>query len=149
MADSDVTTTRRDDRVRPLTRGVALAIIPFLLVGFAVLYPWPAGAGRLFAWPIKPTITAMMLGSAYLGGAYFFLRVATTTRWHTVKGGFLPVATFAALLGVATAVHWDRFNHSHLAFWLWTGLYFSTPFLIFAVWGTNRRPDPTGTARTA
>jgi hypothetical protein len=52
-------------------------------------------------------MTAMMLGSAYLSGAYFFLRVFGGTRWHEVKTAFLAVTVFATLLGVATVVHWD------------------------------------------
>lgn len=130
-----------DDRVRPLTRGVSLAIIPFLVVAFAVLYPFPHDTGRLFAWPIKPTFTPMILGSVYIGGAYFFLRAATARQWHTVKGGFVPVGTFATLMGVTTILHWNKFNHSHLAFWLWAGLYFTTPFLVFWVWWANRAHD--------
>ncbi len=133
--------TERDDRVLPLTRGVSLVIIPFLVVAFGVLYPWPHDTGRLFAWAIKPTITSMILGSVYLGGAYFFLRAATARHWHTIKGGFIPVGTFATLMGVATIAHWNRFSHSHAAFWLWAGLYFTTPFLIFWVWWANRRHD--------
>lgn len=131
----------RDDRVLPLTRWVALAIIPFLVVAFAVLYPFPGDTGRLFAWPVKPAITPMILGSVYLGGAYFFARAATASHWHTVKGGFIPVGTFATLMGVATIVHWDKFSHSRPAFWLWAGLYFTTPLLIFGIWWANRRHD--------
>ena len=42
MAETPVTrTTGRDDRVRPVTRVVAMAIVPFLAVAFSVLYPWP------------------------------------------------------------------------------------------------------------
>ncbi len=130
-----------DDRVLPLTRGVSLAIIPFLVVAFFVLYPWPHDTGRLFAWAIRPTITPMILGAVYLGGAYFFLRAATAKQWHTVKGGFIPVGTFATLMGVATIIHWGKFSHSHIAFWLWAGLYFTTPFLIFWVRLANRRHD--------
>jgi hypothetical protein len=138
-------TTERDDRVRPVTRVVAAAIVPFLAVAFAVLYPWPGDTGRLFAWEIKSPVTSMVLGSVYLGGAYFFVRAALAKSWHTVKGGFVPVGIFATLMAVATIVHWDRFIHSHLAFWLWAGLYFSTPFLIFGVWWVNRRDDaPSG-----
>src|SRR3954452_692349 len=101
-----------DDRVLPVTRVVAAAIIPFLLLAFAVLYFWPSDTGRLFAWPIKPPLTAMVLASVYLGGAYFFLRAARASSWHTIKAGFPPVATFAGLLGIATLVHWDKFSHS-------------------------------------
>jgi drug/metabolite transporter (DMT)-like permease len=49
------------------------------------------------------------------------------------------VALFATLLGVATVIHWDRFNHQHFAFWLWTGLYFTAPFLVVLAYVANRR----------
>lgn len=135
----------RDDRVLPLTRCVSLVIIPFLAVAFFVLVPWPGDTGRLFAWDIKPALTAMVLGSVYLGGAYFFFRVVRAKQWHTVKGGFVPVGTFATLMGVATIVHWDKFLHAHVAFWLWAGLYFTTPFLVFFVFLANRKHDAPAT----
>ena len=77
-------------------------------------------------------MTPMVLASAYLGGCYFFVRVLRERRWASVKSGFLAVALFAALLGVATILHWDRFNHGHVAFWLWVGLYLTAPFLVIA-----------------
>src|SRR3954452_7133451 len=136
-----MTVRERDDQVLPLTRGVAAAIVPFLVVAFAVLYPLPGDTGRLFAWHIRSTLTAMLLASAYLGGAYFFVRVAAARSWRSVKGGFAPVGVFASLLGIATVLHWSTFNHRHLAFWLWAGLYFSTPLLVFWVYARNRRQD--------
>ena len=57
----------------------------------------------------------MVLGSVYLGGAYFFVRVVGASAWHTVAGGFVPVGTFATLMGVTTIVHWDRFLHDNVA----------------------------------
>ena len=131
----------RDDRVLPATRALSIVIIPFLLVAFVVLFIFPDDTKRLFAWPIKPRMTPMVLGSVYLGGAYFFLRAARAKQWHQVKAGFVPVGTFATLMGIATVVHWDKFTHDHLAFWLWAGLYFTTPFLVFAVWAANRGHD--------
>jgi hypothetical protein len=131
-----------DDRVLGLTRAVAWFVAPFLVVGFAVLWPVPTDTGALFAWRITSTVMAMTLGAAYLGGAYFFVRAARATRWHTIKGGFLPVTVFATLLGIATVLHWDKFNHRHVAFWLWTGLYFSTPLLVALVYLRNRRHEP-------
>jgi hypothetical protein len=128
-----------DDRVLRTTRTVAAVIIPFLVLAFVVLDGWPRDTARLFAWPIKPPLTPMLLGSVYLGGAYFFARAVPATRWHTIKGGFPPVATFATLMGIATTLHWEKFSHSHVAFWLWAGLYFTTPFLIAGVWIVNRR----------
>ncbi len=129
----------RSDRVLLSTRVLAAAIIPFLVLAFLVLVPWPTDTRRLFAWEIKPTMSPMVLGSVYLGGAYFFLRVVRATRWHTVAGGFVPVTAFAMLMGITTLLHWQRFLHGNVAFWLWVALYFSTPFLVFAVFIRNQR----------
>jgi hypothetical protein len=137
------------DRVLLSTRILAAVIIPFLVLAFFVLVPWPTDTKRLFAWEIKPTMSPMVLGSVYLGGAYFFARVVFARRWHTVAGGFVPVGTFATLMGVTTILHWHKFLHGNVAFWLWVGLYFSTPLLVFAVFVRNQRefdatPDSSG-----
>lgn len=79
MVDQERT---RSDRVLLSTRVLAAAIVPFLVLAFAVLVPWPTDTKRLFAWEITPTMSAMVLGSVYLGGAYFFLRVLRAPRWH-------------------------------------------------------------------
>lgn len=129
----------RDDRILGYTRSLSLFIAPFLLVAFVVLYPFPGETQRLFAWTIQPTMTPMVLASAYLGGFYFFVRVLRERRWASVKAGLLSVALFASLLGLATLIHWDRFNHGHVAFWLWAGLYFTAPFLVMGAWLANRR----------
>jgi hypothetical protein len=136
------TTPQRDDHVYRFTRVLAVIIIPFLIVAWGILYLLPDRTGELFAWPIKPSMTAMMLASAYLGGVYFFVRVALTRQWHIIKVGFPPVIMFASLLGVATLLHWDRFTHDHVSFFTWTALYFTTPFLVFGAWWFNRRTDP-------
>ncbi|SOD70429.1 hypothetical protein SAMN05892883_0129 [Jatrophihabitans sp. GAS493] len=134
------------DRVLPATRVLAAVIIPFLLLAFLVLVPWPSDTKRLFAWAIKPSMSAMVLGSVYLGGAYFFVRVLGEPRWHCVAGGFLPVATFAGLMAITTILHWSRFIHGNLAFWLWIGLYFTTPLLVLAVFLRNQREYGPGDA---
>jgi len=129
------------DAVLPLTRWLALVIIPFLVVAAALLYIWPNNTDQTFAWAIKPSMTAMMLAAAYMGGIVFFVQVLRARSWHSIKVGFLPVTAFAGLLGIATILHWDRFNHSHISFFTWTALYFTTPFLVFGVWLRNRKFD--------
>jgi hypothetical protein len=131
--------TVRDDAVLPATRVLSIGIVPFLVVAFAVLYVFPEDTDRLFAWTITSTMTAMVLGAVYLGGAYFFVRAATARAFHPLNAGFAAVTTFATLMGVTTILHWDKFNHDHVAFWLWVGLYFTTPFLVAGVWLANRR----------
>jgi hypothetical protein len=80
-----------DDRVLVYTRVVSLCIVPFLVAGFVILYLFPQHTARLWAWPLHPTMTAMVLASAYLGGAYFFVRAALERRWHVLSPGFLSV----------------------------------------------------------
>ncbi|WP_460458891.1 hypothetical protein [Angustibacter peucedani] len=129
----------RDDRVLRYTRGVSLFIVPFLLGAWVILYVFPRRTAQLWAWPIAARMSSMVLASAYLGGAYFFLRVLRERRWHSIGTGFVAVTVFASLLGVATVVHWDRFSHGHLTFWLWAALYFTAPFLVLGAWVANRR----------
>jgi hypothetical protein len=132
----------RSDRVLPTSRILGAAIVPFLVVAFLVLYPRPTDTQDWFAWTIRPTMTPMVLGSAYLGGAWFFVRVVRADRWHTVRIGFIPVTVFASCLGLATIIHWDKFNHGHVAFWLWAGLYFTTPFLVLGAYLWNQTTSP-------
>ncbi len=132
----------RNDRILPETRWVSAIIVPFLVAAFAILYLFPDHTQALFAWGIRPRMSAMMLGAAYIGGAYFFVRAATNARWHWVKVGFLPVTTFATLMGIATILHWDRFNHGYISFFAWVGLYFTTPFIVLLLWLRNRSTDP-------
>jgi hypothetical protein len=137
-------TPPRDDRVLPYTRWLSLFIVPFLLVAFVLLYLFPDDTARLWSWPIKGTMTPMVLASAYLGGSWFFLRVQWEPRWHAMKVGFPAVALFATLLGIATIVHWDKFSHDKVAFWIWAALYFVAPFLVVATWVLNRAPTSLG-----
>jgi hypothetical protein len=137
--DPEAPPARRDDAVLPATRALSAFIVPFLVVAFVALYGFPRDTDRLFAWTIIPPMTPMTLGAVYLGGAFFFVRAFRAVEWHTVKAGFVAVGTFASLMGVATVIHWDRFNHDHVAFWLWAGLYFTTPILVWGVWLANCR----------
>jgi hypothetical protein len=129
------------DRVLRTTRWLSVAIVPFLVVGFVDLYFWPTRTGSNFAWNIQPSLTPMVLASAYAGGAYFFVRAAAAQRWREIKAGFIPVAMFASLLLVATLLHWSRFIHTHVAFWIWTAVYAVTPFLVVGAWLANRGQD--------
>ena len=127
------------DRLLPVTRWLAAFLLPFLAVAFILLYVWPDRTDRLFAWTIHPPLTAMLLAAAYLGGLLYFGEVLRAAHWIQVKNGFPAILTFATLLGLATALHWDRFHPGHVSFIAWAGLYFSTPFLILGVWLVNAR----------
>jgi hypothetical protein len=86
-------------------------------------------------------MTPTIMGAGYGAGVYFFYRVSTVDEWHTVAPVFLGIATFTWLMAIATALHWENFNHSHFTFYLWVFLYAVTPVLIPAIWVLNRRTD--------
>ena len=137
------------DRILPVTRVLAIVVIPFLVTAFLILFVFPDSTERRFAWNVQPTMSAMMLGATYLMGVFFFSSVLFFRRWSQVRAGFLPVTAFASLLGIATILHLDRFNHAHLAFWLWAILYATTPFIVPSVWFLNQRSTSGGPARQA
>jgi hypothetical protein len=132
------------DHILPETRWLAALVIPFLVIAFVILYIFPQNSEKLFAWKIQPSMSAMMLGAAYAGGIYFFAWVLKSKHWHKIKVGFLPIVGFTTLLGIATILHWDRFNHHHISFVAWAGLYFTTPFIVLFVWLRNRSQDIKG-----
>jgi hypothetical protein len=130
------------DQVQSETRWFGFWVLPFVIAAAVILWIWPDRTALWFSWPIEPGMTARMLGSAYIGGILFFVRVVTVRRWHTIQAGFLPVIVFTTMLGTATLLHWETFAHNQLAFIAWCGLNFTTPFLALAVWFHNRPADP-------
>ncbi|HWI31665.1 MAG TPA: hypothetical protein VNT50_09230 [Microbacterium sp.] len=129
------------DRVLLPVRWLAVVLLPFLLIAAGILILLPARVADLFAWPIEPPITGMILGAAYLGGIVYFAGVLFTAEWHRVRRGLLPVFVFSSLLGIATALHADRFT-PNLSFVVWSVLYATTPFLIAAAAVAQRSADP-------
>lgn len=143
---ADRRASTRDDVVLRTTRGTAVVILPFLGVAAFLLYVFPHRTGELFAWAIDPPLSAYLLASAYVGGIWFFVRVAVERRWHRVQHGFPAVAVFAGALLVATLLHLDRFS-PNLSFAVWTTLYATTPFAVVILAVIQRRharrdPEP-------
>jgi hypothetical protein len=132
----------RDDRVLTPTHILGAVIVPFLLVAFVLLYFFPGDTKSYFAWEIHPDITPMIMGAGYIAGAYFFTRVVRETRFHRVHVGFLPVTAFTIFMAAGSFLHLDRFLQDHVAFWIWIGLYVTTPILVPLAWLANRRTDP-------
>jgi len=138
----------RDDRILPATRWAALAVFVILVPAVIVLWGTPGKTADRWAWAIKPNLTPMFLGAGYGAGAYFFWRTFRAKRWHPSSAGVLGAAVFAAVMLVATLIHWDRFNHGDapflaaFAYWGWTIVYIASPPAVFALWLCNRATDP-------
>jgi hypothetical protein len=131
----------QDDRIFPLTKIIAVIVIPFLWAAFLILWLVPDQTGERFAWAIKPHMTSLYIGAGYLGGSWFFISAVFGKRWHRLQGGFLPITIFTWAMLIATFLHWDRFSHGQLGFDAWLILYLVTPFLVPALWLYNRRTD--------
>jgi hypothetical protein len=132
----------RDDRVLKQTHVLGGFIVPFLLVAFVLLYFFPGTTKDYFAWEIHPDMTPMIMGAGYIAGAYFFARVVMEKQFHRIQVGFLPVTSFTIFMAIASFSHLDKFITENVAFWIWIGLYVTTPILVPLAWIVNRRTDP-------
>ena len=108
----------RDDRILIFTRVISIIVIPFLLLAFIILYIFPDQTDQRWAWEIQPPMTALFVGSGYLGGAYFFLNVISSHRWHRVAIGFPAIAVFTLSMLLLTLLHWELFDTHRPAFQL-------------------------------
>ncbi|MEJ7786861.1 MAG: hypothetical protein WKF96_18825 [Solirubrobacteraceae bacterium] len=103
---------------------------------------------------------ADFMGAGYGAGAYFFVRVWQSQRWHEVSVGVLSAAAFALLMLITSLLHFDKFNQGRahdglpdprpppppllatLAFYGWTIVYILSPFVVAGLWWRNQRLDP-------
>jgi hypothetical protein len=122
-----------------LTRWVGGFIVFFLVDAAQLLLLAPDMTDDLWAWEILPETTAMVLASAYVGGAYFFVRVVLGAPWRQVAAGFLPVIVFVWFAAAATFLHLDRFIEENIAFAAWISLYTLTPIAIPLLYAWERR----------
>jgi hypothetical protein len=113
-----------------LTRAIGGLVCLVLLDASQLLFFYPGRTDTLWAWTLQPEASAMVLGSVYAGGAYFFARVMFGAPWRAVATGFPSVIVFVWMAGIATLLHLDRFHKDTLPFGAWAALYVITPFLI-------------------
>ncbi|HNE02986.1 MAG TPA: hypothetical protein PLT08_00600 [Anaerolineales bacterium] len=131
----------KSDVIFPLTRIIAGIVVLFLVAAFGILFFLPDQTGTLFAWAIKPHMSSMFFGSAYLGGAWILAQTAFGPRWHRVQAVFPAVTIFTTAMLAATLPHWERFSLGTIPFLAWLILYIVSPFLIPALWIYNRNTD--------
>lgn len=123
------------------TRLLSLFLLPFLAVAAVILYLFPSHTETAFAWTITPSLSSRFLASAYIGGIVFFASAVRAARWQQVSHGLPAITVFAALLGIATLTHFDKFHAGTFIFAIWLVLYLTTPFLAAAAWLQGRRRE--------
>ena len=121
------------------TRVVAGLICLILLDAGQLLFFYPDRTDTLWAWKLQPEVTAMLLGSVYAGGAYFFARIMFGAPWQRVAAGFPAVIVFVWMAAIATLLHLDRFVKDSVPFVAWVALYVVTPFLVPYLVARNHR----------
>jgi hypothetical protein len=122
-----------------LTRVVAGFLVLILVDAAQLLLFYPGRTATLWAWKLQPEVTAMLLGSVYLAGAYFFARLLFGAPWRHVAAGFPAIVLFVWLAAVATILHEDRFIKDGLPFAAWVTLYTVTPIGVPLLYLYNRR----------
>lgn len=138
----------RDGRLLPATRWASVAVFCVLVPALVILWGMPGRTAEAWAWTIRPDLTPIFLGAGYGAGAYFFAHTMLGSRFHPSAAGIFGAAFFAALMLLATLLHWDRFNQGDaplvgaVVFYGWVAVYVVSPFAVFALWWRNRRTDP-------
>jgi hypothetical protein len=122
-----------------VTRVIAGLICLILLDATQLLFFYPDRTATLWAWTLQPEVTAMVLGSVYAGGAYFWGRVTFGSQWREVAAGVPAVIVFVWMAGIATLLHLDRFHKDSVPFAAWATLYVITPFLVPWLVARNHR----------
>jgi peptidoglycan/LPS O-acetylase OafA/YrhL len=158
MTDPD----RADDAVLSATRVAAVIVVAVLVPAWVILWGLPTRTDDLWAWTIKAPLTPIFMGAGYGAGAYFFVRVYRSQRWHEVSVGVLSAAFFALLMLITTLLHFDKFNQGRahdglpdpptlatLAFYGWTIVYILSPFVVAWLWWRNQQRDPGPTEQDA
>jgi hypothetical protein len=147
--------TQPADRVLAPTRVAAVVVVAVLVPALVILWGLPTRTDDLWAWTIKAPLTPIFMGAGYGAGAYFFVRVWQSPRWHEVSVGVVSAAVFALLMLVTTLLHFDLFNQGRahdalpdppvlatLAFYGWTIVYILSPWVVAWLWWRNQREDP-------
>ena len=100
----------------------------------------PADTARHFSWPIKPEVTAALLGGFYIAAATVFILALFARRWENIRVFVIASILFSSAELIATFLHWDRFSVGTLPFNVWFVSYLLPPplFAFFYVWHQRR-----------
>src|SRR5690349_12883763 len=116
-----------------------------------------AGGGLFFfydfmstqwAWTITP-FNSGFLGAIYLATLVTVVLLLAMPYWNTARLLLPMILTFTLVVLIASLLHFDKFNFSHIAAWIWFFLYIIIPLnAIYHLWlyrnnvMTNATPTP-------
>jgi hypothetical protein len=136
---------KHDDR---LLRFTILTFAPLALLSAIfgpLLFFFPNQTDRTFSWTITPAMSAVFIGAGYIAGAIAIIYLLRQGQWHPLRPFSLGGWGFIVAAFGATLLHWERFHHGTLFFYIWFLIYAVGPFLVpVAFWRNeqhNRPPD--------
>lgn len=84
----------------------------------------------LFAWTIEPPLTAAFMGGGYWASVALILLAARASTWALARIALPSTLVFAALVLIATFIHFERFHKNHPIMFAWVGIYIVVPPII-------------------
>jgi hypothetical protein len=82
---------------------------------------------RLFAWPIKPPLTAAFLGANYWAAFFLAFFSARERVWGRARITYAVSIVFTSLTLLATLLHRDKIQFDNANGWLWLVVYLVVP----------------------
>lgn len=119
-------------RIAPPLRAWLIVEVVFGLAAMATIALRPQDSATNFAWPIKPDVTAALLGAFYMSSAWVFVLAAFARRWETIRVMMIPAILFTSTELMATLLHWDKFTVDSTPFVVWFASYLLPPPILAA-----------------
>lgn len=104
-----------------------------------MLFLLPGQTARIWAWEIRPEISAVVLAAGYIFGAIAFASLLLRNQWHALKVALATAWVFSIAMLASTLIHLDRFFVGTLRFNVWFVIYLLLPILLPVIWFFNRR----------
>jgi len=132
---------------RPLRAWIGVEVV-FGLLSLVTISLTPADTARHFAWPIKPDVSAALLGGFYIAAAFVYVLALFTHRWENVRVFIIASILFSSIELAGTLLHLDRMRVGSLPFNVWFVSYVLPPplFIGFYLWH-QRRSSPAPRSR--
>jgi hypothetical protein len=130
---------QKDDRLIPLARIVFGFLAVLSIISGPLLYLYPGGTARYWAWEVQPAMSAVWLGASYIFAAMFLFTILFLGRFQKLFVALLTVWPFSCAMLFATLIHIDRFFVDRLAFWAWSFIYLIVPIAVPTFWLLNKK----------
>jgi hypothetical protein len=102
-------------------------------IAAVVLFVFPGRTHRLFAWTLRPELSAMVMGGGYAAGSLLTVLTFRRVPWAVTRVAAYSITLFATAIAVATLLHLDRMHFdsnlasARFAAWVWLIVYIVAP----------------------